>query len=166
MKRLLGGLSLVLLASCAQKIPDFALLPPVTRIEARTTLKKPDTRVTKTITEAAEIARIVAAVDAEKSGWFSLPDSPQGGGYDVELSFYGSSGEIRQFVVHDRTVLGNIGGEWNLSAFAQGAQWVRKKASDEQIEALLAAIGPFKPPAKPSAKPSAKPPAPKKRSGQ
>ena len=162
MKRLLGGLCLVLLASCAQKMPDFALLPPVSRIEAKTTSKKPYTDITKKITEASHVARVVAAIDAEKSGWQTLPDGPQAGGFDIDLTFFGSNSEVRRFTVHDRTISGNRGGEWNLSAFDPGAQWVVKKVSDAQIEALLVAIGPMNLPAKPSAKP----PAPQKRSGR
>ncbi|RYG64046.1 hypothetical protein EON80_19985 [bacterium] len=155
MKRPLCALSLLLLTSCASPQADFAPLPAVTRIEAKTTGPKPSyAAVKKTLSNAGHIARIVAAVDAEKSGWQSVPDGPQSKASDIELSFYSSGGEVRRFTVHGGTISGSLGHEWNLSAIdtsggvgaGSGAQWMVKSATDAQTEALLAAIGPMKPP--------------------
>ena len=164
--KFLCGLSLLLLPSCASKQPDFAPLPPVTRIEVATrSPKRPYAAVKKTLTDAGHIARVVAAVDAEKSGWQTVPDGLQGDGLAIDLTFYSSSGALRQFIVHHGVISGNLGNTWNLSALdmsrgvgaGSGAQRVVKLAPDAQIEALRTAIGPLLPP-----KPKSNPPKSKK----
>lgn len=154
-KHLFCGSSLLLLSSCASKRVDLAPLPPITRIEAKTSHQKPPyTEVKKTLSNANHIARVVAAVDAEKSEWKAVSDGPQVRSSDIDLIFYGSGGEVRQFTVHSSVISGSLGNEWNLAALdtsrgvgaGSGAQRVVKLVSDAQIKALLSAIGPVLPP--------------------
>ncbi|RYG57060.1 hypothetical protein EON80_28680 [bacterium] len=127
----------------------------VTRIEAKTTRPKPSyAAFTKTISDARLIARIVTAVDAEKTGWRAVADGPQSKASDIDLSFYSKGAVVRQFTVHGGVISGDLGREWNLSALDTGggtgagskAQRVVKIVSDAQTNALVTAIGPLLPP--------------------
>jgi hypothetical protein len=133
------------LASCARTQAPFPALASVNRIEAKSIgLKSPYPRLAKTITNPAQVARIVALLDAQKSNWKEYSDGPRTGNRSIELTLTAGATPQRELAVHPSGVLGSMGGSWNLSARqSNGGFWLSKEVPDADLDALIAAIGPI-----------------------